>query len=101
MAPQSGNDMNDSQADEIYSHRGTSSSGLVHCRHYLVFRRGHRLGLLFYRLANQDSMVRDNYYTEAEAINRAPWAAIRWPRSIGAVFGVTVDELTGEISTEH
>ncbi len=63
----------------------------------LVFAVVIGLGLLFISLANQDSMVRDNYYKEGRAINMH-LGRDTMAREMGLSAEFAVDELTGEIS---
>tara|TARA_R110000824_G_scaffold211728_2_gene397691 strand:- start:5788 stop:6312 length:525 start_codon:yes stop_codon:yes gene_type:complete len=63
----------------------------------LVFAVVIGLGLLFIALANQDSMVRDNYYTEGRAINMH-LGRDQMATQLALSSEFTVDELTGEIS---
>lgn len=63
----------------------------------LVFAVVIGLGLLFIALANQDSMVRDNYYKEGRAINMH-LGRDNMAREMGLAAEFHIDELTSEIS---
>ncbi|SFM88810.1 FixH family protein [Halopseudomonas yangmingensis] len=63
----------------------------------LVFAVVIGLGLLFIALANQDSMVRDNYYKEGRAINMHLGRDHR-ARDLGLQANFSIDTLTGEVS---
>lgn len=63
----------------------------------LVFAVVIGLGLLFIALANQDSMVRDNYYKEGRAINMH-LGRDQMAEDLRLSSAFTVDDLTGEIS---
>ncbi len=63
----------------------------------LVFAVIIGLGLLFIALANQDSMVRDNYYKEGRAINMH-LGRDHMARELGLTAEFSIDELTGEVS---
>lgn len=63
----------------------------------LVFAVVIGLGLLFIAIANQDSMVRDNYYKEGRAINMH-LGRDHLARELGLQASFSIDALTGEIS---
>jgi uncharacterized protein len=63
----------------------------------LVFAVVIGLGLLFIALANQDSMVRDNYYKEGRAINMH-LGRDHMARDLGLSADFLIDEVTGEIT---
>ncbi|SDU11211.1 FixH family protein [Halopseudomonas salegens] len=55
------------------------------------------LGLLFIAIANQDSMVRDNYYREGRAINMH-LGRDQMARELSLRADFSIDDITGEIS---
>ncbi|WP_304640051.1 FixH family protein [Pseudomonas sp.] len=63
----------------------------------LVFAVVIGLGLLFIALANQDSMVRDNYYKEGRAINMH-LGRDHLARDLQLSAEFIIDDVTGEIS---
>lgn len=65
----------------------------------LVFAVVIGLGLLFIAIANQDSMVRDNYYREGRAINMH-LGRDHLARELNLQAAFTIDEITGDIALQ-